>query len=836
MWYKRLDMARSRLNENTRTLALGALAVAVLGAAGVYGAFLLVWNKKAEFLASRLAYLEVVADLKASGIRDFHRERISDLAFYSSDPHLREEYRETLAGKRGPLNDAQTTFAALIDRGLYESVALRDRRGRLALSVPAGAETAAPSDGPAGPPRLLGLRRAAGGRPVLDYEAATVDGARLLFRVRSASWLSPLVERWPGAEKTAEVLIFQRDGGALTAVTAPRRADEYSAPLSVALDGDAVAARAARGEEGLLHGKDHRGATVYAAARRFPELGWVLVAKADEAELLAPLREKFLLHLLAAFGLAALAGAGVLLIVRVQADRARAEGDAERRLLSAAIEQAGESIVITDKEGRIVYTNPAFTRTTGFTREETRGRTPAILKSGRHDAGFYQEMWGVLARGDSWKGRLINRRKNGSLFEEDAMITPVRDEAGAVVHYIGVKRDISAVKSLEDQLFHSQKMEAIGRLAGGVAHDFNNILTTINGYAEMLADGAPPESPLSADLAEILGAGRRAALLTRQLLSFSRRAPADPVVADLRAPVRAMEKMLRRTLGEDVRLVLELPGEPLWVRTDPGQIEQILMNLAVNARDAMARGGTLSVRVRGAELAADEVRGLEVIPAGRYAEIVVEDDGCGMDASVLSRIFEPFFTTKEKGKGTGLGLSTVFGLVKQNQGFVSVDSAPGRGSTFAVHLPLVAAPPARPAPEPTPPPSSLRGDETVLLVEDQPEVLRMVSRVLTAQGYHVIACGGVDWALEMAQASERPIHLLLTDVVMPGMGGEELAAHVRRLSPATRVLFMSGYTDGRLDRLHESGEKVDLLLKPFTADQICRRVRDALDGARGRGA
>ena len=373
-------------------------------------------------------------------------------------------------------------------------------------------------------------------------------------------------------------------------------------------------------------------------------------------------------------------------------------------------------------------------------------------------------------------------------------------------------------------------MEAIGRLAGGVAHDFNNILTTINGYAEMLADAAQPDSQAAADLGEILGAGRRAALLTRQLLTFSRRAPADPVVVDLRVVVRTMEKMLRRTLGEDVRLALDLPETALWVQTDPGQIDQVLMNLSVNARDAMAHGGTLSVKVREAAFATDEVHALEVIPAGRYAALVVQDDGSGMQPSVRARIFEPFFTTKEKGKGTGLGLSTVFGIVKQNKGYISVDSAPGRGTAFTVHLPLVAAPDNTLEPAAPKAATSLRGDETILVVEDQSEVLRLVSRALTPQGYRVIACAGAAEALKEARALESPIHLLLTDVVMPGMGGEELAEHLRQARPETKVLFMSGYTDGRLDNLSRTKEKADLLLKPFTAEQVCRRVRDALDG------
>jgi PAS domain S-box-containing protein len=517
-----------------------------------------------------------------------------------------------------------------------------------------------------------------------------------------------------------------------------------------------------------------------------------------------------------------------VLFLRTREERARVEADGERRLLATAIEQAGESVVITDTSGAILYANPAFTRACGYSREEVLGKNPRLVKSGRHDPAFYEELWRTLSRGEPWSGHLVNRRKDGTLFEEDARITPVRGADGRTTHYIAVKRDMTSMKTLEEQLYHSQKMEAIGRLAGGVAHDFNNILTTINGYAEMLTDSAPADSQLAADLAEILGAGRRAALLTRQLLAFSRRAPSETAVVDLRVMVRSLQKMLRRTIGEDIALTIDLPEHPLWVDADPSLLDQVLMNLAVNARDAMPRGGALRVVAREVVLESDEPRLPEVVPAGRYAALSVADDGVGMEAATLERVFEPFFTTKEKGKGTGLGLATVFGIVKQHHGAITVDSAPGRGTVFTVYLPLAAAPAAEPAsagrdPEPAP-----RGDETVLVVEDQDNLLNLVVRALTAHGYQILAARGGEDALAKAAAFPAPIHLLLTDVVMPGLRGDELARELRSLRPETRVLFMSGYTDGRLDAL-EGEERVDLLLKPFAPEELCRRVRAALD-------
>jgi PAS domain S-box-containing protein len=816
------------LRANPRTSALVALALVVAGGLAASTARFLLRAEKKQYLDDHLKYLETVTDIRAESIRDFHHERLHDLRFYADSADMTRAYRRLLKGDTTARGRVASEFARLIDSGRYESVSLTNRQGTELLRVPADAAPHQPTPGPTMSPRLTGMHRSASDTTLLDYEATTVDDAQLLFRIRAEKWIFPLVERWPGLEKSAETIIFQREDAALVSVSRHRGGP---GPLRLGIAGDTLAARAARGETGPLLARDYAGTNCYGVVRAIPDIGWLLVAKVDEDEIMAPLRDKIVFLTLAVSGILALAGAGILVFIRAQADRRQAETDAERRLLSAAIEQAGESIVITDKNGVILYTNPAFTRATGYSREESYGKTPAVLKSGRQDAAFYKNLWETLDRGETWEGRFVNRSKDGRLFEEDATIAPVRDQEGAVTHYIAVKRDVSAVKSLEDQLFHSQKMEAIGRLAGGIAHDFNNILTTINGYAEMLADASPPDSQASGDLAEILGAGRRAALLTRQLLTFSRRAPADPVVLDLRASIRGTEKILRRTLGEDVRLSLDLPGKPLWVKSDPGQLDQVLMNLAVNARDAMPRGGTLAVRAHAALLESDEVHSLEVIPAGRYAVLVVADGGEGMDAAILSRIFEPFFTTKEKGKGTGLGLATVFGIVKQNKGHISVESVPGGGATFTIHLPLVPAPADLPSAGPPSPASTPRGDETVLVVEDQAEVLRLVSRALTPQGYRVLSCGSANEALEMAHAFEGPIHLLLTDVVMPGMGGAELAVKLRRARPETRVLYMSGYTDGRLDGLGEAGQKADLLLKPFTAEQVCRRVRGAIDGA-----
>jgi PAS domain S-box-containing protein len=766
-------------------------------------------------------YHQAVAELTATGLRELHSERLSDLHFFTKDPAQRLDQALAASGDEFGAARVRRMLEELIARGHYHSGGLVDRSGRVLVQVPRDADLSV-GGGTASSPRMSCAREAADG-VVLEYDAPAGGGTRLHLHARVPGWLSPL-SSGRLTSPSSELLIFERRGGELVPVRRLGHAREEV--RSTSLDGPTLSARAARGESGAMRGPDHRGVMSLGAAHAVPEMGWVVVSKVDEDEVLAPIKER--LRLLFAIGLALLALAGVVgwAVLRAQREAGVAEADAERKLLAAAIEQADESVVITDASARILYTNPAFTRASGYSREEVQGRNPSALKSGKQGDAFYAELWRTLRSGATWSGRFINRRKDGKLFEEQATIAPVRDASGAVTHYIAVKRDVSSVRSLEQQLQQAQKMEAVGRLAGGIAHDFNNILTTISGFAEMLGMALPPESPEAADLAEIVGASRRAALLTRQLLLFSRRAQTDPAVIDLRVPMKAIEKMLRRSLGEDVRLSLDLPPEPAWVHADAGQLDQVVMNLAVNARDAMPHGGAFRLSVRETELDAPRVTVHSHVPAGRYALLTAEDDGSGIPPDVLPRIFEPFFTTKPAGKGTGLGLATVFGIVQSAGGHIDVDSAPGSGTRFSIYLPLVPAPSQEPAACPDPG-SVPRGDEDVLVVEDQSEVLRLLTRELTRLGYRVRGCATGAEALAALTGGPTPPDLLITDVVMPGMGGAELALRARALHPALRLLFVSGYTDGRLDELPRGQNP--LLLKPFSIAELARRVREALD-------
>jgi signal transduction histidine kinase/CheY-like chemotaxis protein len=389
-------------------------------------------------------------------------------------------------------------------------------------------------------------------------------------------------------------------------------------------------------------------------------------------------------------------------------------------------------------------------------------------------------------------------------------------------------REMEERQRVEAEYRQSQKMEAMGVLAGGVAHDFNNLLTVINGYSEVLAARLPAQSPLQSLVAQIAQAGDRAALLTNQLLAFSRKQLLAPKVLNLNAVVNDIAKMLRRLIGEDIELCLLL--DPLLgpLRADPGQLGQVLLNLAINARDAMPAGGVLTIKTANVEVHQHHRSVLIAARPGRYLMLEVADTGCGMDAATRARIFEPFFTTKEAGKGTGLGLSTVYGIVAQSEGHIEVASEPGRGAAFRVYFPIagdVAVP--RPAGEEV---ASFAGGETVLLVEDEAAVRELVRHALEAQGYQLIEARDGEDALRRARAHAGAIHLLVTDLVMPGMGGRQLAERLHAERFDLRVLYVSGYAGDIVERYGGShGEAALLLQKPFTPRDLLARVREVLD-------
>ena len=505
----------------------------------------------------------------------------------------------------------------------------------------------------------------------------------------------------------------------------------------------------------------------------------------------------------------------------------RKQAEAELNRLMTAIEQTPESVVITDTEGRILYVNPVFERVTGYSRAEVIGQNPRLLKSNRQDSAFYRQLWGKISAGEVWRGRFINKKKDGTLFTEDAVIAPVRDEKGAVTNHIAIKRDISHELELEVQYRQTQKIDSIGRLAGGVAHDFNNILAVICGHTDLALAQLSPDAPLRSNLECIQESADHAANLTRQLLAFGRGQVIEPRRINLNELIVNLNKMLRRLIGEDIKLVTQTAPDLGQIKADPGQIEQVLLNLVVNARDAMPDGGTLTIRTDNVTLDEDYARS-HLISPGDYVMVSVSDTGVGMTDEVKQHIFEPFFTTKEQGKGTGLGLATCFGIIQQSNGHIHSDSQVNKGTQFKIYLPRVLGVEesisSREVPVSLP-----QGTETILLAEDEPSLRQLMARVLRTQGYTVLEATDGHEALTLAQANGAKIQLLLTDAIMPGLSGKTLAEWLGQVNPAIRVLFISGYINNNAVRDAMSRPGTFFLQKPFNPLDLTKRVREAIE-------
>ncbi len=499
------------------------------------------------------------------------------------------------------------------------------------------------------------------------------------------------------------------------------------------------------------------------------------------------------------------------------------------KLVVALLESASQAIVSVDRSGKIVLANRRTEEMFGYTRGELMGASIEILlpesKHGMHrrDRDDYFTHPRVRHMGIGMD--LAGRRKDGVEFPVEVSLSYVEVDKGLFA--IAFVSDISTRKKLEEQLMHSQKMEAVGRLAGGVAHDFNNMLTVIAGYNRMILDELSPMDPLRGYAEEVLKAADRAGALTNQLLSFSRRQIMQPRVINVNAVIAQTEKMLRRLIGEDVELALGLNPGVGNIKADPNHVEQAIVNLAVNARDAMPLGGRLTIETGHVHLDETYARTHMGVTPGEFVMIAVSDNGHGMDAETRSHIFEPFFTTKEKGKGTGLGLATVYGMVKQTGGDIWVYSEPGRGTTFKLYFPMVAESLTE----------TLHGDvgqvkpsatETILVVEDEKAVRDLTVKLLQQMGYTILTAASGAEAVEISQAHPGAIALLLTDVVMPNMSGRQLAAVLLQSRPAMRVLYLSGYTEDTVVHHGVLDASVDFLPKPFSREVLSRKLRAIL--------
>jgi PAS domain S-box-containing protein len=517
-------------------------------------------------------------------------------------------------------------------------------------------------------------------------------------------------------------------------------------------------------------------------------------------------------------------------IIRDITERKRAEADVGR--LNAKLEEALEwqrqlfegsqdAVFLSDDEGRFVAVNHAATELTGFSREELHAMSIPDLHD-EPDLDAYRVFHRRILGGERILSEAPIRKKDGGKVAVEFNNRLVTIGGRRFMHTTG--RDVTRRKHLEAQLVQAQKMEAIGRLAGGVAHDFNNLLTVIQGYGELVRDSLSGD-PRHESMDELLKAAGRAASLTRQLLAFSRKQVLEPKVVHLGEIVRETGRMLERLIGEEVALALVVSEDLATVKADPGQIEQVVLNLAVNARDAMPSGGQLTVSV-GSLTTPTVLEGFpDQLPAGRWVLLTVEDTGCGMDAETLSHAFEPFFTTKERGKGTGLGLSTVYGIVRQSDGRVQVTSAPGSGTTFQIYLPRSESRRVSGVHSKV---LAIPGSETVLVVEDEPAVRSLVQALLERHGYVVLVAEDGAGALDVVDKHPGPIHVLLTDLVMPGMSGRDLAGVVTARRPSIRVIFMSGYTADIPADLGVEGGPL-FLSKPFSEQALTSKLREALD-------
>jgi PAS domain S-box-containing protein len=505
------------------------------------------------------------------------------------------------------------------------------------------------------------------------------------------------------------------------------------------------------------------------------------------------------------------------------------------RLLGSAVEQSNESIVITDANlelpgPRIIFINPSFTKLTGYSAEDAIGKTPRILHGPRTDRAVLDQLRQNLERGKAFEGEAINYRKDGKEFSVQWQIAPLRDAGGNTTHFVAIQRDVTERKWLEAQIFQSQKMETVGKLAAGIAHEFNSILTVIIGQSELMLGDLPAGSPLAKHAIEISQAAGRAAALTRQLLAYGRKQFLHPQTLDLNSVIASMESMFHHLMGSDVDLlVVPAPGLRA-VKADAGQIEQVLMNMAINARDAMPNGGKLTLESANVSFDEESVAHYPELKPGDYVMLAITDTGTGMRAEVKARVFEPFFSTKEVGQGTGLGLSTCYGIIKQSGGHISVYSEPNQGATFKIYLPQV-GPQTNHSIEQRDNTLYLpRGTETILLVEDDAGLRDTAATLLRRLGYKVLAAADGIEALGLKQQLDLGgIDLLLTDLVMPHMGGKELSERVQESCPHTKILFTSAYTENAVIHQGLLTKGIKILQKPFTPSTLAHTLREVLD-------
>jgi len=504
----------------------------------------------------------------------------------------------------------------------------------------------------------------------------------------------------------------------------------------------------------------------------------------------------------------------------------RKQAEEERNRLAIAIEQAAESVFITDRDGMIQYVNPAFERLTGYSRKDVIGQTPRILESGKQGALFYKQMEDTLARGNAWHGRIVNRKKDGSLYEADATISPVLDKSGKITNFVYIKRDITNEIKLERRLIQAQKMESIGTLAGGIAHDFNNILFSLSGYTELALDDAERGTPLHDNLQEVLIAAHRAGDLVKQILTFSRQVDQKLKPLKIQMVIREALKLIRSSLPSTIEINQNISNTCGLVMADATQIHQVAMNLLTNAFHAMEdEGGKLDVSLKEINLYMDDLKDPAMLP-GSYVCLTVADTGAGIDKSIIDRIFEPYFSTKEKDKGTGLGLAMVHGIVKSYGGDLRVYSEPGKGCAFHVYLPVIQTQAETKETQVVSPVEG--GKERILLVDDEEQIVRMSQQMLERLGYHVTARTSSIETLEAFRAAPDKFDLVITDTTMPNMTGIELARKLMEIRSDIPIIICTGFSEKiSADKATAMGIR-GYVMKPIVKSELAKKIREVL--------
>ncbi len=506
----------------------------------------------------------------------------------------------------------------------------------------------------------------------------------------------------------------------------------------------------------------------------------------------------------------------------------RVVGEKERRLLARAIKQSSDTIIITDCQGLIQYVNPAFEYHSGYNREEALGNNPRILQSGKHSQAFYQELWETILAGKTWQGHLTNKRKDGSLLQENATISPIKDGDDKIANFVAVKQNVTHERELEQQLHQAQKLEAIGTLAGGIAHDFNNILGAILGFAEMAKLALPEESAAEDDLNEVIIAGKRAVELVKQILTFSRQNSEEFQTVNLRSIIEETVKLLKASLPSTIHLQQDIDPTCGQIKGDPTQLHQVILNLCTNAKHALSEAkGCISISLQpGIPPLQKERIGTGAIPTRACLELIISDDGCGMDKQTMNKIFDPFFTTKAKGQGTGLGLSVSHGITQQHGGSITVTSSPGEGSSFRILLPTVAT---EEKPEPASTPGPLPpGTERIVLVDDENFLVDIVDRALSQLGYSVIPFTNSSAALNWMQHNITAFDLLLTDMTMPNVTGLDLSRNLIALRPDLPIIICSGFSESLTREQALALGVKDYLPKPITKQQLAETLHGVL--------